>query len=123
MENYDAIGRYREMDKGQVLDASGTLLMDDDSEVVFSDFLDLVDQLTERSELYECFTEQFVRYATGRSPAQTDACVAQQINDAFVASEYRFDALVEAIVGSPLFIQRRNEDIEAQKRNVTPHDL
>ncbi len=109
MENYDPIGRYRATDKGKTIDASGTIpLADNATMVTFTDYVNLIDQLAAGSDVYDCFSSQYLQYATGRKLEQIDGCDAEAVAKAFRASAYRLDELVLGIIMSPGFATRRN---------------
>ena len=107
MENYDPIGRFRTMDKGKVIDPSGTIPLGM-KDVTFTNYLDLLDQLSKRPELYECFSTQYLSYSTGRSFDDLGTCERKSITDQFAMSGYRVDSLVMSIVNSPSFTTRTN---------------
>jgi hypothetical protein len=109
VENYDPIGRYRTMDKGKVIDPSGKIpLADGMTMVTFTNYVDLLTQLSERPDVYNCFASQYLEYATGRRPEQLDLCDAQTAAKAFGASGYKIEDLLLAVVGLPSFVTRRN---------------
>jgi hypothetical protein len=109
IENYDPIGQYRTTDKGKTIDPSGKIpLADGVTTVNFSNYVDLLTQLSARPDVYDCFASQYLEYATGRRPEQLDACDAQTAAKAFGASGYKIDELLLAVVGLPSFVTRRN---------------
>jgi hypothetical protein len=108
LENYDAVGRWRETDKGKKIDPSGKVPLPSGGEVSFSNFVDLVDQLAQKPDIYSCFASQYLSYATGRGVRQIDSCEKATLLESFAKSGYRVDALIAAIVTSPSFVTRRN---------------
>jgi hypothetical protein len=109
IENYDPIGQYRTMDKGKVIDPSGKIpLADGKTIVTFTDYVDLLTQLSQKEDVYDCFSSQYLEYSTGRTSDQLDACDAQATAKAFGASGYKIDQLVLTVVGLPSFVTRRN---------------
>jgi hypothetical protein len=109
LENYDPIGRYRTMDKGKPIDPSGAIpLPNGTTSVTFPNYVDLINQLSALPEIYDCFSSQYLEYATGRRPEQVDTCDAQAVAKAFAASGYKLDELLVAIVTSPGFAVRKN---------------
>jgi hypothetical protein len=107
MEQYDAIGRYRTMDKAKTIDATGTLPLPSGT-LTFTSYVDLIDQVAKLPETYACVASRFDAFATGRAPGDIPACESDPIAEAFTRSGYRLDALVAAIVSSPNFSLRRN---------------
>jgi hypothetical protein len=114
MEQYDGIGRYRkeEIVEGgvaKVIDASGSVpLPSDGSTLAFGNFVEMVDKLSEKKDVYSCFASQYIDYATGRKPGENPKCEQDLVTDAFVKSGYKVDALVLAVIGSPSFMARKN---------------
>jgi hypothetical protein len=107
MEQYDAIGRFRTMDKAKTIDATGSLPLPSGT-LTFTGYVDLIDQIAKLPGTYECVASRFDAYATGRAPGDIPACESDPITKAFASSGYRLDALVAAIVSSPNFALRRN---------------
>src|SRR6185436_1825371 len=112
LENYDPIGRYRDLDEGQVIDASGSLPLPSEGNalpgIVFSNFVDLVDELTEKPDVYGCFAQQFSAYASGYDLPELDGCENARVADEFAKSQHSFDQLVLSVVSAPSFVDRRN---------------
>jgi hypothetical protein len=112
LENYDPIGRYRTLDQGQVIDASGSLPLPSEGNelpgMVFSNFVDLVDQLGQKPDVYDCFAQQFSSYASGYDLPELDACENRRIADEFASSQHSIDQLVLSLIASPSFVDRQN---------------
>jgi Protein of unknown function (DUF1592)/Protein of unknown function (DUF1588)/Protein of unknown function (DUF1595)/Protein of unknown function (DUF1587)/Protein of unknown function (DUF1585) len=108
LESYDAVGQWRDTDKGKPIDPTGKLPFPDGSELHFRNFVDLVDQLTTRPEPYACFAGRYLAYATGRRLDQIPACEQHAVLAAFNQSGHRIDTLVMAVIGTPGFVTRRN---------------
>jgi hypothetical protein len=106
MEQYDPIGRFRTMDKGKTIDATGTVMLSDGT-LSFSSYVDFVDQIAKRPQTFQCVATQYDAYATGRAPSTIGQCEATAIGKAFAGGGYQLDALVAAIVTSPNFALRR----------------
>jgi hypothetical protein len=108
LESYDAVGQWRDTDKGRPIDPTGKLPFPDGSELQFRTFVDLVDQLTARPEPYACFANRYLAYATGRRPDQIPACEQKALLSVFNQSGHRLDTLVMAVIDTPGFATRRN---------------
>jgi hypothetical protein len=107
MEQYDPIGRFRTMDKAKTIDATGTLPLPSGT-LTFSNYVDLIDQVSKLPETFDCVASRYDAYSTGRAPGDIPQCESDPIAKAFASSGYRLDALVAAIVSSPNFALRRN---------------
>jgi hypothetical protein len=57
-------------------------------------------------------------YALGRSPLLSDEPLLEQMRTKMAGSGYRFSALIETIVTSPQFLNRRNPDLQATERQM-----
>jgi hypothetical protein len=112
LESYDPIGRYRTLDEGQLIDASGSLPLPSERNampgIVFSNFVDLVDQLEQKPDVYNCFAQQFSSYATGYDLPELDACENRRIAEEFANSQHSIDQLVLSVIASPSFVDRQN---------------
>lgn len=69
LEHFDAVGRYREQEKSQPVDAHGSYLNRAGNEVSFADSRELADFLVASPEVHEAFTEQLFQY-TVRQPVR-----------------------------------------------------
>lgn len=103
-ENFDAIGRWRDMDGKHDIIASGELV----GGRKFSGAIELVELLKSNEKgIMRNFAEKLLTYALGRGLEPYDNCAVREIVDSAQANEYRFSAFVEAIVSSEPFSQRR----------------
>ncbi len=106
LENYDAIGRWRELEAGQSVDASGSL--PDGSGFVGVEGLEQA--LLKRPELFvTALVEKLLTYALGRGVDHRDAPAVRRIVRDARADDYRFSALVLGIANSPPFQMRTTE--------------
>ncbi len=114
MENYDGIGRYRldeivEGGAAKRIDAKGTVPLPSDGTVLeFDNFLQLIDKLADKKDVYSCFASQYLDYTGGRRSADLDACEHNLVRDKFAESGYNVEQLILAVIGSPSFTARRN---------------
>ena len=106
LENFDAVGTWRERDRfaGDVLDTSGRL--PDGTELQGPD--DLRDALMRRpDQLVQHFTERLLTYALGRTLDYRDMPVVRKIVRDTKLDDYRFSSIVWAIVQSEPFQMRQ----------------
>ncbi|MBL9169188.1 MAG: DUF1592 domain-containing protein [Verrucomicrobiales bacterium] len=104
LENYDAIGRWRTLEDGQPVDASGGL--PDGSK--FSGADELEKGLLRRPDLFVgAFTEKLMTFALGRGVGAQDAPAIRQIVRDAKADNYRLSAIVRGIVSSTPFQLRK----------------
>jgi hypothetical protein len=101
MENYDAVGRWRQSD-----DIAGGL--PDGSK--FDGIAGLEASLLQRPELFATtFTEKLLSYSLGRGIESYDAASVRKIVRNAGASEYRISSFILGIVASEPFQQRRTQ--------------
>jgi len=107
-ENYDAIGRWRDQEKKQPIDASGALVRGQ----TFANFADL------RAVLVHDMSDQFVKnlaenlltYALGRGLEYSDKPAVQEIQRRAKAADHRFQDIILAVC----------ESVPFQKMRATP---
>ena len=105
LEPFDAIGKLRNTDNGQPIDASGVLL--DGSQ--FTGPAGLRRALLNRPELIvNAVTEKLLTYALGRQVDYYDAPAVRKIIQETASSDYRWSAIVLGIVKSVPFQMRRS---------------
>ena len=107
LENFDAIGRWRDGDEGDAIDASGVLTTGD----AFDGPLELSEILAgSRRELFvRNLTRTMLTYALGRGLEYYDKCAVKKIVRRVEDNDHRFSELVAGIVDSVPFQMRRGE--------------
>lgn len=108
LENFDAVGRWRDNDKGGPIDASGELTTGDR----FNGPLELSNILAgSRRDLFvRNLTRTMLTYALGRGLEHYDKCAVKEIVAHVKANDHRFSALIEGIINSVPFQMRRGEE-------------
>ena len=103
LENFDPIGRWRDTDNGVPVDASGTTA----DGTTFDGPVELRQALLARQDLFVAtVTRKLLTYALGRGLEHYDQPAVRQIMRRAAADDYRWSALVGAIVDSPPFRMR-----------------
>lgn len=106
LENYDAIGAWREKDGAFPLDTSGKLPAGE----TFSGPEQLKKILAgDMRPFAECFTEKLLTFALGRGVERTDRRAVQSIVTSAAAQQYRMQAFILEIIKSTPFQKRRPE--------------
>jgi hypothetical protein len=112
LENYDAVGRWREVEADKPIDATGGLL--DDSQ--FEGVSGLEKALLKRPELFvRTMAEKLMTFALGRIVDESDApAIRKTVRQARARPErsrradgYRFSSLIIGITNSVPFRMRR----------------
>lgn len=105
MENFDALGRWRDYEDGVPVDASGGLPGASESDVGVTG---LENSLLARPELFVgTLAEKLLTFALGRGAEHFDAPAIRKILREAEPGGYRFSALVLGIVKSVPFQMRR----------------
>jgi mono/diheme cytochrome c family protein len=119
LENFDAIGGWRSVDRyaGSVIDASGTLV--DGTPV--SGPVDLRNALTRRPEQFvQTVTEKLMTYGLGRTVEYYDMPAVRAIVRDAARDDYRFSTIVMGIVRSAPFQMRKVADSAPAVAQNTP---
>lgn len=105
LENFNALGMWRERDGGQPIDASGELV----SGEAFDDIRDLKRILreTKQADFYRCLTEKLLIYSLGRGVDVKDTATIDTLVDRLLESDGRYSVLIQGIIHSPQFQRRR----------------
>ncbi len=108
LENFNALGRFRNVERGQPIDASGELVTGE----TFSGIRELKQILIEdkREDFYRCLTEKLLTYALGRGLEYSDVEVVDQLVGRLEVSDGEAMALLTGIVESPAFQRTRRSD-------------
>jgi mono/diheme cytochrome c family protein len=111
LENFDAIGQWRDLEVDEEpIDASGTL----PGAAEFSGTDGLEKALLARPELFTAtLTENLMTFALGRGVEYYDAPAVRKIVRDAARSDYRFSSLILGIVNSVPFQMRRVETVES----------
>jgi Protein of unknown function (DUF1592)/Protein of unknown function (DUF1588)/Protein of unknown function (DUF1587)/Protein of unknown function (DUF1585)/Protein of unknown function (DUF1595)/Planctomycete cytochrome C len=108
LENFDAIGKWRDKDSGGTIDATGKLKTGES----FTNTSELVEILatTRRSDFLHCLTEKMLTYALGRGVEIYDRPAVEGIVDGMEKDDCRFSSLVLGVVNSLPFQMERGSD-------------
>ncbi len=106
LDNFNAMGLYREQEYGQPIDASGILASGEKFNGVRE--LKAILKTTRRKDFYRCLTEKLMTYALGRGLEYYDVESVDQIVERLEAEKGRFSALLMGIIESAPFQKHRN---------------
>ena len=108
LENFDAVGKWRALDAGSPIDASGVL--PDGSK--FQGPAELRKALLSRPKIIvNSVTEKLLSYALGRTLEYYDAPAVRSIVRESVSGDYRWSSIVLGIVKSQPFQMRRSRTL------------
>ena len=105
LENFNALGVFREQERGFPIDATGQLITGES----FHDARDVKAIIVgkHRSDFYRCLTEKMLTYALGRGLDYRDVEAVDQIVSRLDAHDGHFSELLNGIVESAPFQRRR----------------
>jgi hypothetical protein len=105
LEQFNALGMWREADHGKPIDTSGELITGEE----FTDISELKGILiaNHRQEFYRCLTEKLLTYALGRGIEYHDTETVDAIVAQLEANEGRPSALLKGIITSAAFQKSR----------------
>ncbi|MFS8067060.1 MAG: DUF1585 domain-containing protein, partial [Byssovorax sp.] len=105
-ENYDAVGRYRTEEDGQVIDASGSIASSD-VDGTFDGAVEMSKKLASSHQVERCYTTQWFRYAYGRGESPEDACTLAALGDQFADTGGDIKELIVALTQTDAFLYRK----------------
>ena len=115
LENFDAIGRWRDQDGSNAVDATGEL----PGGGKFNGPRELAGVLKKRRlEFTRCLSERMLTFALGRELRVQDRCTVDKIVEAAEKQDFRFSALVVAIATSDPF-RRQAAEKQATEKQAT----
>jgi mono/diheme cytochrome c family protein len=105
LENFNALGRWRDKDRGQPIDAAGQLVTGEQ----FTGVKELKKILVtdRRLDFYRCLTEKMLTYAVGRGMEYYDVQAVDEIVDRLEKSGGKPSALLAGVIESAPFQRRR----------------
>jgi hypothetical protein len=106
MENFNALGMWRDRERGQPIDSTGKLVTGE----TFNNFRELRHILAtnHRADFYRCLTEKLLTYAVGRGLEYYDTETVDKIVNDLEQNDGRFSVLLNDIITSAPFEKQRN---------------
>ncbi len=107
MENFNALGMWREKERGQVIEPSGKLITGES----FTNLSELKHILAtnHRTDFYRCLTEKLLTYATGRGLEYYDVETVDKIVRDLEQNDGHFSVLLNDIIASAPFQKQRTQ--------------
>ena len=106
LENYNAIGEWRDQDGKFPIDSSG--LLPDGRTFKGPEELKAI-LLSNKAAFADCIAEKMLTYALGRGLEGYDRAAVKEIVNGLAANDYKFSTLVMGIVRSMPFQMKRGE--------------
>lgn len=104
-EHYDAVGRWRDMENGRPVDATGEIA-ETDARGTFNGAGELAQRLAASQDVRACYVGQWMRFAYGRAETADDACSRRLLGEAFAASSGNIPELLVALTQTDAFLYR-----------------
>jgi hypothetical protein len=101
--NFDAVGQYKTMEAGQVIDAAGMLPDLDGKPVSFKDASEMMGLLAASPRVQACMASQFMQFGLSRSLVAKDKAPLDAVAKAFAGPTADLRELVVAFVKSDSF--------------------
>jgi hypothetical protein len=104
-ENFDATGRWRDLEAGKPVDVSGNL---DETDVAgpVNGAVELSHKLAQSEQVRECMALNWFRFASGRGETEDDACSVAGVKQAFSQSGGDLRELVLSMTQTDAFLYR-----------------
>jgi hypothetical protein len=103
LENFDAVGLWRDTENGKPIDASGAL-PNVDVAGPFDGPSDLAKKIAASADARNCFADKWLAFAYGRVMGDADACARGQLENAFNQSGDNIKALLLAATQTDAFL-------------------
>lgn len=101
LENYDAVGLWRDTENGVTIDASGSV---PGTEGTVVGPVELVRKIAEAAETGPCLAVHWANFAYGRTHADEDACVQDAVTVAFTESGFDIRELLLTLTQTDAFL-------------------
>ncbi len=108
-ENFNAMGMWRDKERGQPIDSTGKLITGETFESVRE--LKHILATNHHLEFYRALTEKLLTYALGRGLEYSDVETVDEIVNRLEQNNGRFSALLNGVIESAPFQKRRNVSI------------
>jgi hypothetical protein len=102
-EHYDELGRYRTMESGVAVDASGSYYFD--NEESFVDGVSFSLALAESKKAHNCYTRRLSQYLLGRTLNSSEANLISELTEESLGGE-SIVSLVYRLLHDPVFLMR-----------------
>jgi len=118
LENFNALGMWRDQERKQPIDTAGQLITGE----TFGSVRELKQLLATKYRLgfYRCLTEKFLTYAVGRGMEYYDAETLDKIVQRLDQENGRFSALLTGVIESAPFQKMRMQATESASNSDEP---
>jgi hypothetical protein len=117
LENFNALGRWREKERGQPIDAAGRLVTGEEFRGIKE--LKQILAVRHRRDFDRCLSEKLLTYALGRGLGSLDVETVDRLVDRLEAADGRPSALIQAVVESVPFQRQRRRDVKEPVKSAS----
>jgi len=110
LENFDAVGAWRETDNGEPVDPTGTFPLDG-QDVSVDGPIDLIDRLAGSEAAGNCYLTQWYRYGFARQETEADLCTMEALTERLEGQGYNIKELLVAFTLTKTFRYRIQEEV------------
>jgi hypothetical protein len=107
LENFNAIGKYREQENGQPIDTKGQLITGEKFESV--EELAKILATSRKKNFYRCLTEKLLTYTLGRGVEYYDSPAIDKIVGQMTEDGGKLQTVIQGIIDSTPFQHRRGD--------------
>ena len=113
-ENYDGIGRWRDMDGEHIVDATGAVSSIDDNDYPFEGVSELSSILAESEQVGQCYVQQWFTYGFGEGDMEEEElyCAVEKASEYYQTEGSTLQAPLLSLVQIDRFFQRHGEEEE-----------
>jgi hypothetical protein len=104
-EHYDAVGRWRDTENGQPIDATGALVVGD-VQGTFDGAIELGARLARSKDAQSCYVGNWMTFAYGRREGPQDACSRRLLMEDFARTDGSVRELLVALTQTEAFLTR-----------------
>lgn len=109
-EHYDALGQWRSEENMVPIDSASQFTGRYGTEFVFTDAIDMIDQIVASEEGPRCYLTQWFRYGFARGEQPIDKCTLDELHETLVGEGYNIQELLVAMTKTTAFRYRAVEE-------------
>jgi len=109
-EHYDALGQWRTEENMVPIDSSSGFVGRYNTKFVFTDAIDMIDQIVASDEGPRCYLTQWFRYGFARGEQKVDQCTLDELHEALEGEGYNIQELLVAMTKTTAFRYRAVEE-------------
>ena len=98
-EAYDELGRFRELDNGQPVDASGEWMLGEEP-LSWDNGVEFAFLLAESPEAHSCYARHLFMYTHGRVPLEDDESFVEALSVSSLSGSSVMELMIEAVVSN-----------------------